>query len=1373
MLSMKRRICSLLSAAAIAGSLFPAGVLTASADTAPIYGWTASTAGSASCGVTSDFYAEGGHSAVLRAEASGDTAVLQTNISVQKGKSYNISFWVKAVNCGSLNCTFGNALCALLPQSSSYSWTKFSMKYSHTDEDTVLPLSFELKKSGEAYIDSVVVLADEKGVSQNMVKNFSFESTDTAVSGDALAEYSQTDVGKISYSGRDTLPLFYNNSIAIDGDLSDWDAGCPEITLPDEGQSVSTISGYSGKEDMTAVFKMAYDDEYLYISAAVTDDVHNQNNPEEDKFWRGDSIQMVLGSPDEDYGVEIGFYLKDSGEAKVYSSALIRDEWGTVDPAVIELREKTKCSALRDGNVTYYEMAVPWAIKFEQRPEEFLLDLLINDNDGSGRGYLEWRDGIAVTKSNEKFPQMVLVKPQSEVFGYIDGGKDVMENSEAKYHLYIYNLSDAEKDISIQSEDNEKQDVKLAAGNVYLLPLAVKSGGVGEKLVTAQLNYDGGSYTAAKTVAVKRDLAKAFEELRSGELEELKALQAQCKEKGIATDYEDIDLVTFESFIDYGLEDYNGGRITRAEYVYACLEKIYADAKAALSSYLDGSAAPKEAVYYVSGDTEIQNQAVYGTVKNSTTGETYRAPVFLSGYLDNTGKSYEISTVGANMLQFEVMMSGYVKKADSILGWNTGYYGGANASYSYDDTTAKSGFYSLKISNSSAKASNVYTTMSQKLALKGGKTYVLSFNAKAESANGCSYRPDGWKSSKISISGTYDWKRYSYEYKPEQDCEVELMFMSEDVTSALWLDNIKVTEKGDSTNLVRQGTFEEKPVIINGYMVDTARFKRDVITALDEAARNNVAVDVLMSVHYFPQGLLPEEEWKANQIGAVKYNLYNEKVKELTEAFFKGLVPLMANHKALNSVCISNEPTYRVGRDAFNAPLWQQYLRELYNDDVTLMNNIWHEEFESFEAVPMQESYENPAMYYDYLKFNDKLFAQWHTWVKDIIKEIAPDLPVHAKVMSVIDQKEASGANFALVRGTDPELFAEFSDFNGNDSWNFIGSGRTLTVKNLWYDLLTSIKNAPIFNSEDHVIMDRDEVYNEKYAPHVAADLWQGAVHGRSLMAMWKWDRTLLTTNSTSGNIKHRPDVVAKEGRTMLELNRLAGEVEALQNIKPQVALLYSYASRVYETSHMNGVYNLYQAIGNNGQRAKIVTENIIANNGLDGIKLLIVPAAASARSDELEAIKAFMQNGGRVLLVGDCFCYDEHKNAFADNEALSYILENAAKAGAAKDEAGTGLIVTGGASAAVRSELAAAGLYDIEVINNKTGEPVSDFEWCYTDYDGGLLLNLCRYSWEDGSVSIRINGETAAGMVDLKSGETLGSEFEMSGYEPRLIKIG
>lgn len=139
-------------------------------------------------------------------------------------------------------------------------------------------------------------------------------------------------------------------------------------------------------------------------------------------------------------------------------------------------------------------------------------------------------------------------------------------------------------------------------------------------------------------------------------------------------------------------------------------------------------------------------------------------------------------------------------------------------------------------------------------------------------------------------------------------------------------------------------------------------------------------------------------------------------------------------------------------------------------------------------------------------------------------------------------------------------------------------------------------------------------------------------------------ERTYDNTSDFVGSLLHRPDVVADIGRTNLDLNRLAKEVTALQNVKPKVAILYSLASSVYNTAYEDTLRKSYAALAYSGQRIGFVSEKQAALGGLDDYKLLVVPAAAHVGADTLAAVHAFIEAGGKVVLVGEeALSRDEH----------------------------------------------------------------------------------------------------------------------------------
>lgn len=142
-------------------------------------------------------------------------------------------------------------------------------------------------------------------------------------------------------------------------------------------------------------------------------------------------------------------------------------------------------------------------------------------------------------------------------------------------------------------------------------------------------------------------------------------------------------------------------------------------------------------------------------------------------------------------------------------------------------------------------------------------------------------------------------------------------------------------------------------------------------------------------------------------------------------------------------------------------------------------------------------------------------------------------------------------------------------------------------------------------------------------------------------------------------------------------------------------------------------------------------------------------------------------------MLVGDCFLFDEHKNPFADESALEYIRSMSQAVSAAADESGAKLVAGSNINQTVKSAFSEIGADSIELIDTESGLPVNDFEWCYTEYNGNTLLNLCMYSWNgDKNISIRRNGQPVSGMKELRSGAMLDEIFTVSGYEPMLIEI-
>ncbi|MBN2309891.1 MAG: beta-galactosidase, partial [Candidatus Hydrogenedentes bacterium] len=421
--------------------------------------------------------------------------------------------------------------------------------------------------------------------------------------------------------------------------------------------------------------------------------------------------------------------------------------------------------------------------------------------------------------------------------------------------------------------------------------------------------------------------------------------------------------------------------------------------------------------------------------------------------------------------------------------------------------------------------------------------------------------------------------------------------------------------------------------------IRTDRIRDWVLASLDRARDNNIAVCLLVSPHYFPQWAL--ERWPETlaQSGFMKQSLDAPQVREIYNVFLRTLIPAIKDHPALQSICLSNEPiSLASAGDPFRLPLWHDYLKRAY-PTIDSLNERYGTDYVIYAQAPhpaMNLDAPAPAVY-DAIRFNQDQHACWHRWMADIIHEMAPDLPCHAKVMAL---PAHAGT---VLWGTDPWDFAELSQMNGNDCYFMpnasVGPWESQwIVQNMYYDLQRSMKRVPVFNTENHIIRDREQAY---VAPeHIYAAIWQGAIHGQGASTTWAWQRTYDATSDFEGLILHRAGCTAAMSRCALDLMRLSREVAGLQNLRPRVALLYSHAATLWAPDYVKTRTDAYEALNFCGLPIGFITDDQIAAGWLDtahgsGYDCLIVPGATAAAPAAIDAIRAFAAGGGAVVAYG------------------------------------------------------------------------------------------------------------------------------------------
>ncbi len=564
--------------------------------------------------------------------------------------------------------------------------------------------------------------------------------------------------------------------------------------------------------------------------------------------------------------------------------------------------------------------------------------------------------------------------------------------------------------------------------------------------------------------------------------------------------------------------------------------------------------------------------------------------------------------------------------------------------------------------------------------------------------------------------------------------------------------NIIQIEFGPNRVFPSEGVVSDEPI-------------RETISVLDRSAKAGVAVNLLISLHYFPKWMLEKyPHLHKRREGFLQFCLHAPESQDLLKRYIATIIPPLKDHPALHSICLTNEPVNVEEPCEFALRDWHEWLRKRHGDIQTL-NRRWGTNFARFEDIPLPNplvpSFPPSPQSLDFVRFNQEWFANWHKMLADAIKAIAPDLPVHAKAMTW------TMVNDPDVRyGVDAELFASFSDINGNDSVNFYSHGigefaQGWLLNAMAYDLQRSVKDAPVFNSENHIIPDREV----RYVPpeHVRAALWQGAVYGQSATTIWVWERTFDPKSDFAGSIMHRPACAEAVGITCHDLNRFAEEVTALQKEPAQVAILHSVSSLVWDGGRYTDCRNkLYIALTFTGVKIGFVTERQLERGVLPDVPVLFVPNIVHLSDAAFETLKRYK---GRIVLVGNGNLLS--RNEYGMSRDTGQWIQS--KAEQIKFEYGK---TSWRDLWQVFSErLKSLGVKPLVEVRDEKGLPIWGVAWRCAETPNGIIVNLCNYRQDAVKVTLWRDSKEVTG-VDLLNGEQLSRSFTLSPLQIRLMLI-
>ena len=352
--------------------------------------------------------------------------------------------------------------------------------------------------------------------------------------------------------------------------------------------------------------------------------------------------------------------------------------------------------------------------------------------------------------------------------------------------------------------------------------------------------------------------------------------------------------------------------------------------------------------------------------------------------------------------------------------------------------------------------------------------------------------------------------------------------------------------------------------------------------------------------------------------------------------YLNALIPHLKKNpyaKAIHSICMSNEPEYLYSwpDNPVTVRNFTAWMEKKFGS-IARFNAETGKNYPDFAAVVAAESKETAASYI-FRDFVRETYAAWHRNFADEVRRLWPGVKVHSKIM-------ISFSPYTYVSGVDPELWAEFSDLNGNDNICMQGGRYASDMAGviLGDEIQISSKKVSVVNSENHIIVDGETkpISND----HIYASVFEQFATGAATVLTWVYHDVLYDFSvkypkeARLGCIYMRPGNLAAHARAVLDGMRLAPELKRFMQYEPDVAFLYSPTSAMLHSRNgcLYPMSNLALQLASTGYRARALTERQLAAKKFGATRLLFVAGAPNITRASLAGLKKFAQEGGRII---------------------------------------------------------------------------------------------------------------------------------------------
>ena len=441
------------------------------------------------------------------------------------------------------------------------------------------------------------------------------------------------------------------------------------------------------------------------------------------------------------------------------------------------------------------------------------------------------------------------------------------------------------------------------------------------------------------------------------------------------------------------------------------------------------------------------------------------------------------------------------------------------------------------------------------------------------------------------------------------------------------------------------------------FSADPGEFYNRIEPALKAACANHVKVALLLSPHYHPEWWLEDHPELKRGNGLTHYEVNAPESREMLSAYLDCLLPLLRDtpyRNGLHSIVLANEPNYSgaIWSNPMTRKLFREWCEERYGE-IAGFNRISGRNFRNFEELAGTDPAENPAVRYEFEQFRRCSFADFHRFLAEKVKQYMPDMPVHVKIM-VGATWLPMGVDFAV----DPELFAEFSDYNGNDAgmtWksdHWISAWSSIALS---HDLQYSLRPMRIMNTENHIIRDGEtQIIPEE---HIYTSVFEQFLQGAAGIVTWVWLENTFERDRDAalrGSIYHRPSNIVAHARALLDANRLEEPITAFVQAKPRVGILYSPSSLIQNSANWSRTLKeTYTELCFTGHKIGFISEKQLEAGNFGELRVIIATDATHISQGAAERLREFAVRGGKLFATGTPPQFDSYGNPLTKRPAF------------------------------------------------------------------------------------------------------------------------